>query len=250
MLISKSTKIKVIIILFIVAIIPLMYSMMSQISIENIINSDKKGLIKDDTSLKVSLPTPDYDWWNQSWTFRIPVEIKAVGSQQNAPVELFINFTKYFHDLNILDPILNTSTIRVIEYLSSSIYYEVESQFDPYSRSYDNQTNAIGDLIWILNGTTSHDQSRDFFIYFNNGSSSAIPQPNYDLIRLWHEGFEEYQTGDILSPLDGQDREPNLWEISSSTSARGASSLRIWGTCWKVSYTGNININSDTRVTA
>ncbi|MFX0105861.1 MAG: hypothetical protein ACFE75_10240, partial [Candidatus Hodarchaeota archaeon] len=109
---------------------------------------------------------------------------------------------------------------------------------------------AIGDLIWILNGTTSHDQIRDFFIYFNNGSSSAIPKPNYDLIRLWHEGFEEYQTGDILSPTDGQDREPNLWEISSSASARGASSLRIWGNCWKVSYTGNININSDTRVTA
>jgi len=246
MLISKNTKIKGLIILFLVALVPLIYNVIPKISTENIINSVEK----DETSLKLSLPTPDYDWWNQSWTFRVPVEIKAIGNQQDAPVELYINFTKYFQNLNVQNPMLNTSTIRVIEYLSSSNFYEVDCQFDLYPRSYKNQTNAIGDLIWILNGTTLHDQTRDFFIYFNNGSSSEIPEPNYDKIRLWHEGFEEYQAGDILRPIDGQDREPTLWEISNSTSARGTSSLNIWGNCWKVSYTGPININSNTRVTA
>ncbi|MFX1308653.1 MAG: hypothetical protein ACFE8C_03075, partial [Promethearchaeota archaeon] len=204
-----------------------------------------------DVDLKISLPPTTYDWWNNSWNFRVPASITAVGGQQDAPVELFINFTKYFKDLNIQDPELNASTIRVIEYLSSSNYYELESQFDPYSRSYDSQTNAIGDLIWILNGSTPNGQTRDFFIYFNNGTDFDIPDPNYDIIRIWHEGFEEYQSGDILRPTDGQDNyHPTFWEISNTTSARGSSSLRIWGNCWKMSATGSITVNADTRVTA
>ncbi|MFW9819943.1 MAG: hypothetical protein ACFFE5_10060, partial [Candidatus Thorarchaeota archaeon] len=35
-----------------------------------------------------------------------------------------------------------------------------------------------------------------------------------------------------------------------STSARGSSSLRIWGNCWKWSATGLMTVNSDMRVTA
>ena len=90
-------------------------------------------------------------------------------------------------------------------------------------------------MIWILNGSTSHGQTREFYIYFNNGSNSEIQDPNYDKIRLWHEGFEQYQTGDIFAPTDGQDRHPSSWHVSNTTSARGSSSLRIWGNCWKES---------------
>ena len=45
---------------------------------------------------QISLPAYSYDWWNKSWEFRVPVEIKAIGSQQDAPVEYFINFTEFF----------------------------------------------------------------------------------------------------------------------------------------------------------
>jgi len=201
---------------------------------------------------KSSLPASNYEWWNQSWTFRIPVGLTAVGYQQDAPVELSVNFTKFFNDLDVQNPILNVSSVRIIEYRSISDFYEVESQFDPYPRSYDNESNAIGDVIWILNGTTNHGVTRDFFIYFNNGSSSEVLDPNYDTIRIWHEGFEDFRASDLLRPEDGQDREEhrNFWEISNTTKARGNSALKIWGDCWKVSATGTININSDTRVTA
>ncbi|MFX0076821.1 MAG: hypothetical protein ACFE96_15360, partial [Candidatus Hermodarchaeota archaeon] len=203
------------------------------------------------SSPKSSLPAPNYEWWNKSWTFRIPVGLMAVGNQQNAPVELCVNFTKYFNDLNVQNPILDVSSIRVIEYQSISSFYEVECQFDPYPRSYDNVSNAIGDLVWILNGTTNHGITRDFYIYFNNGSSPEIKDPNYDTIRIWHEGFEDFQSSDLLRPTDGQDNyHPNSWEISNTTKARGNSALRIWGNCWKASNTGTINIDSDTRITA
>ncbi|MFX1549243.1 MAG: hypothetical protein ACFFB9_02710 [Promethearchaeota archaeon] len=250
MLITKDKKTKGLIILFTIMLIPLFFNFYPKISTNNIVNSEEHKTTHND-NLKSSLPPTNYDWWNNSWKFRVPVSIQALGVQQDAPVELFVNFTKYFQDLNVQSPELNISTIRVVEYNSSSDYYEVESQFDPYSRSYNSQTNAIGDLIWILNGSTSNGQTRDFFIYFNNGTDFDIPDPNYDIIRLWHEGFEEYQSGDILRPTDGQDNfHPTFWEISNTTSARGTSSLRIWGNCWKASYTGSISVNADTRVTA
>ncbi|MCK4370135.1 MAG: hypothetical protein KAW03_03640, partial [Candidatus Lokiarchaeota archaeon] len=246
----KYIKVKGLFLLFMVTLIPLMFGLLP-ISSEDSNNSVDKELSHEDSNLKLSLPPTTYDWWNTSWDFRVPIGITAVGDQQDAPVELFINFTKYFEDLSIQQPILNVSTIRVIEYNSSSDYYEVDCQFDPYSRSYNNQTNAIGDLIWILNGTTLNSQTRDFFVYFNNGTNYDISEPNYDTIRLWHEGFEEYQSGDILRPTDGQDNyHPTYWEISNTTSARGSSSLRIWGNCWKISATGSITVNADTRVTA
>ena len=91
-------------------------------------------------------------------------------------------------------------------------------------------------MIWILNGTTPNGQTRDYFVYFTNGTNYEIPDPNYATIRLWHEGFEEYRVGDILRPTDGQDNyHPTYWEIDNTTAARGGSSLRLWGNCWKFS---------------
>jgi len=244
---SKNRSIKGLSLIIIMTIIPLIF-------VAQPINNEQKPFEKTQfesiSSPKSSLPASNYEWWNQSWTFRIPVGLTAAGNQQNAPVELSVNFTKFFNDLNVQNPILNVSSVRVIEYQSISGFYEVECQFDPYPRSYDSASNAIGDIIWILNGTTNHGVTRDFFIYFNNGSSPEVLDPNYDTIRLWHEGFEDFQASDLLRPTDGQDNyHPNSWEISNTTKARGNSALKIWGNCWKASATGTININSDTRVT-
>ena len=249
-MIIRNSKFKILTLILMISILPLILILIPG---KNTYNSDLSHQINEKNTKsdpQISLPI-NYDWWNKSWEFRVPVEIKAIGNQQNAPIEFFINFTEFFEDLSVKNPELNVSSIRVIEYASISTYYEIESQFDPYSRSYDNQTNAIGDIIWILNGTTSNNQIRDFYIYFNNGSLPSVPDPNYDTIRLWHEGFEEYRPGDILRPTDGQDNyHPTYWEISNTTSARGSSSLRMWGNGWKASATGIINIGPDTIITA
>ncbi|MHA2398414.1 MAG: hypothetical protein ACXADU_05945 [Promethearchaeota archaeon] len=245
---KKHTHMKSLVILLMLGIIPLMVNLTHESVTDDNYYEGNDPVIDP----QLSLPLSTYEWWNKSWEFRVPLEIQADGDQLNAPVELFFNFTKYFEDLNVANPILNTSSIRIIEHLSSSNYHEVESQFDPYTRSYDSSTNAIGDLIWVLNGTTTNNQIRDFYVYFNNGSNPLVQDPNYDVIRLWHEGFEEYQVGDILRPTDGQDRiyTPPRWEISNTTSARGSSSLHLWGNHWKASSTGVINIGPETVVTA
>ena len=248
---SKNSSIKGLGLIIIMTVIPLIFVAQPIIFNNNEQKSFENTQFESISSLKSSLPASNYEWWNKSWTFRIPIGLTAVGSQQNAPVELSVNFTEYFNDLNVQNPILNASSIRVIEYQSISNFYEVECQFDPYPRSYDNASNAIGDIIWVLNGTTNHGVTRDFFIYFNNGSSLEVLDPNYDTIRIWHEGFEDFQASDLLRPTDGQDNyHPNSWEISNTTKARGNSALKMWGNCWKASATGTININSDTRVTA
>ena len=249
-MIIKHSKIRKFAVLLTIFVIPLMLTFLpSNSTYYSDVSSDQNT--DSDFTPGLSLPPTTYDWWNDSWDFRVPVGIEAIGGQQDAPVELFINFTEYFEDLNIQNSILNISSIRVVEYISSSSYYEIDSQFDPYSRSYDNQTNAIGDLIWILNGTTTNGATRDYFIYFNNGTNYEISDPNYATIRLWHEGFEEYQSGDILRPTDGQDNyHPTYWEIDNTTSARGGSSLRLWGNNWKASATGPISVGPNTVVTA
>ncbi|MFX1487892.1 MAG: hypothetical protein ACFFBI_02005 [Promethearchaeota archaeon] len=251
MLFSNNKKVKGLILLFLVALIPTIYTLFPNTLTKKTTDA-ADGRSNRDIEVKLSLPPTSYDWWNNSWDFRIPLGIEAVGAQVDAPVELYINFTKYFQDLNIQNPTLNTSTIRVIEYTSSSDYYEIESQFDPYSRSYDSQTNAIGDLIWILNGTTLNNQIREFFVYFNNGSTPRVPDPNYDTIRLWHEGFEEYRSGDILRPSGTQDNPSQIdyWEINNDTLARGQSCLHVWGNNWKASATGPITITPAMTVTA
>ncbi|MHA1321034.1 MAG: hypothetical protein ACTSQ1_14675, partial [Promethearchaeota archaeon] len=248
-----SKKLRTICILSIV-LVAMVFPFMS-INLLNTANiaEDEVSTTPDDFSsdLQTSLPETNYEWWNKSWTFRLPVGLTAVGNQQDAPVELFVNFTEYFNDINVQNPVLDVFSIRVIEHTSISNYYEIDSQFDPYPRSFNNESNAIGDVIWILNGTTNHGVMRDYFIYFNNGSVPGVENPNYDPIRLWHEGFEDFQPSDLLRPTDGQDNyHPDYWEISNTTSARGNSALKIWGNCWKASSTGTIDINSDTRVTA
>ena len=47
-------------------------------------NSNDKNYSEITSSPKSSLPTSNYEWWNESWTFRIPVGLTAVGNQQNA----------------------------------------------------------------------------------------------------------------------------------------------------------------------
>ena len=230
--------------------LPLIITAFSNLIVSDVGQIDDNQLSVKNFDFKSSLPPENYEWWNKSWDFRVPLTITALGAHQDAPVEMSINFTEYFNDLNVANPILNTSSIRVVEYTTSSEFFEVESQFDPYTQIFNNQTNAVGDLIWVLNGTTINNQVRDFYIYFNNGSKPEVYNPNYDIIRVWHEGFENFQLSNLLSGGGSQDSHPDSWDISISVAARGDSSLHIYGNCWKALSTGVIDTDVYTVVTA
>ena len=204
---------------------------------------------------KLNAPISNYVWWNETWEFRITVDISANGAtQNNVPVELKMNFTNYLKDLDIINTELDTESIRVIEYTSISNYIEIACEFHPYVKSFDNETNAIGDVVWIVNGTTGASETRNYLIYFNNNETKVkVPAPNYPTIREWHEGFEEMEKTDglILSACGtSQDRTPDLYDISTDVSSRGDRSLWIWGNNWKAQDIGYlVNRDSNTFVT-
>ncbi|MHA1284160.1 MAG: hypothetical protein ACTSQP_16805 [Promethearchaeota archaeon] len=210
-------------------------------------------------SPKTNLAYTNYEWWNNSWEYRIQINISANGaSQNNVPIEIMVNFTEYLKEIGKENIEFDKDSIRVIEYKSLSKYTEIPCQFEPYNTPhfiYNNISNAVGDLIWIMNGTTAADATRHYFVYFNsNESSIKVPPPNYPKIRLWHEGFEwmEKSDGKILSAAgSGQDLQPNYYDISKSVSARGNRSLNIWGNCWKAIDLGfTLTVDSNIFATA
>ncbi|MHA1440189.1 MAG: hypothetical protein ACTSPD_21790, partial [Promethearchaeota archaeon] len=201
-----------------------------------------------------SISFSKYEWWNDTWEYRIPVNVSANGAQQNnVPAEVFINFTEYLDDLGLKGTELDGNSIRIVEYTSISDFIEIPSEFHPYT-SYNNISSAIGDVVWIVNGTMSASSTRHYFIYFNNNETThKAPSPNYSTIREWHEGFEEMEKidGKILSAAGGQDVQPNNYDISKSVAARGNRSLNVWGNCWKAIDLGyTLLVDSNTYVTA
>ncbi|TFG18538.1 MAG: hypothetical protein EU533_07650, partial [Promethearchaeota archaeon] len=218
------------------------------------VNNNTDRAHSDKNSLS-SASLSNFDWFNDTWEFRICVNVSANGaSQNNVPIELKMNFTEYLYEINIFNTELDTNSIRVIEYTSISNFIEIPSEFHPYADLYNNNTNAIGDLVWIMNGTTEASEFRTCFAYFNNNESKEVaPAPSYSTIRKWHEGFEEMEKSDGLilrAAGTSQDVHYDLYDISTDISGRGDRSLQIWGNCWKAIDIGYIEgIDSDTYVT-
>ena len=83
--ISKRTQLKGLSVLFLITLIPLIFGLLTN-SIEHLDNSIEKGITQEKSDLGLALPPSTYDWWNNSWNFRVPVGITAIGGQQDAPV--------------------------------------------------------------------------------------------------------------------------------------------------------------------
>ena len=142
-------------------------------------------------NISYSTSTINYEWWNSSWNYRVRVEINStVHSRFDQMIELMINFTELFETLDVEGSLeFDNYSIRVVEYNSTgkmipfnssktgSEQYVVPSLFDPVW-NYDASTNARGEVVWIMNGTTLMNQNRTYFIYFDltsNGPKAASP---------------------------------------------------------------------------
>lgn len=193
---------------------------------------------RSDTKSKIHLrrhADVDYAWWNASWQFRVKVNVTAppVNGSRDAPVQLGMNFT------DVIQPYagqFNKYSVRVVEYTAKTEYQELECQFDPAPLGWNNGTNATGDVIWVLNGTTPPGATRTFFVYFDVDAAGedtpAITDPGYfsDKIRLLAEDFED------ATPLTGYssfDLQPNAWDYNTTKAVEGQRSLRIHGNSWK-----------------
>ena len=118
----------------------------------------------------------DAVWWNTSWNYRIRLDINSTQySRTEWPVEQEINFTDM-----LPSGTFDINSMRIIEYSQSgSVIQEVPSQFDQ-GEGYDASNNALGTAVFLMNGSTSANANRTFYVYYDtveNGAKSTTSYP-------------------------------------------------------------------------
>ncbi len=125
-------------------------------------------------------------WWNTSWNYRIPVVINSTNyTRIDKLIELNVNFTDVFkNQIGDSGIRLDNKSIRVIEWRQNKSE-EVISQFEEEAY-YDSLSNAIGKVIWLMNGTTETNKIRYYYVYFdttdNLKAAASYEEPTYTLV--------------------------------------------------------------------
>jgi uncharacterized membrane protein len=129
------------------------------------------------------------EWRNDTWHYRVKIEIDTTNyDTEDWPVEYEFNFTSVLENLGIYDDFDENST-RVFEYNDSEILYEVGSQFEK-GIGFDPSSNAIGTLVFIMNGSTSQDTVRSYYVYFDTLNYGPKEPVGYTstLAYEWNQG--------------------------------------------------------------
>jgi uncharacterized membrane protein len=137
-------------------------------------------------------------WWNSSWHYRMKIEINATNySRYFWPVEQDLNFTALLQQAGGSGA-FNASSIRVFEQNSSTgaILYEVRSQFD--NATGFSSTNAVGTLVFLLNGTTNANAKRIFYAYYDVDENGAKPAVNYSTKLAYSWDGEEFNVNNSI----------------------------------------------------
>ncbi|MCS7093981.1 MAG: NEW3 domain-containing protein [Candidatus Aenigmarchaeota archaeon] len=114
-------------------------------------------------------------WFNTSWHYRFRVEITSNVERSNWPVEIEVNFSEL-----LPYGTFDENSIRVFEYSSNgNLLYEVPSQFEK-SENYSS-SNAVGELVFLLNGTTLENQKRIFYVYYDSLENGPKEERSYQI---------------------------------------------------------------------
>jgi uncharacterized membrane protein len=118
-------------------------------------------------------------WWNASWHYRIKVAVNTSGLERTDwPVEIAFNFTQLLENVSIKGTFDENST-RVLEInASGDVVQEMKSQFDK-AIGYSAASNAIGDVVFLLNGTVPKETTKQFYIYYDIIENTKKQYPNY-----------------------------------------------------------------------
>jgi len=126
---------------------------------------------------------PSSEWWNITYNYRLALNVSAGSvNRSNSPIEMDLNFTSILGSGEF-----DNKSIRVIEYNSSGYMLgERTSQFDK-GGNYNASSNAVGTIMWLLNGSTENDTQRYFYVYFDKTENTEKENPNYstDLEYNW-----------------------------------------------------------------
>ena len=116
-------------------------------------------------------------WFDTSWHFRTNFTINNSNYDRDFwPVELDLNFTDLI-SLENKSGTFDNESIRVYEHNSTGyVLFEHPFQFDN-ATGFDASSNAEGTLTFLLNGTTTANQVRYIYVYFDiveNGAKTPV----------------------------------------------------------------------------
>ncbi len=134
-------------------------------------------------------------WWNNSWHYRVNVTVNTSSyNRTDWPIEHWINFTA----LNVTGTFDENST-RVLEYNLSTgeLMYEIPSQFDQGS-GYSPTSNAVGEVVWLLNGTRPENTRYSYYIYFDTIENGAKEAPTYNTQLTYTNSSDEFWVNNSL----------------------------------------------------
>ena len=115
------------------------------------------------------------DWWNNSYHYRINVTVNtSIHNRTDWPIEYQVNFSNYG-----LKGAFDNNSVRVIEFnATDNTTSEIVSQFDK-DGGFDNVTNAVGEVVWLVNGSRPAYTTLHYFIYFDSADFGIKEDPAY-----------------------------------------------------------------------
>lgn len=135
------------------------------------------------------------NWWNSSWSFRVPITINAAGyARSEKPVNVAINFAALLADLGVGGTV-NRNSLYLHEVNSSGVIINanVPFQYDPPLNPASPESLTI-----LLQGTTAANAQRTYHLYFDvEGADSFTPQTVSPLVtftdNVTDEGWASYK---------------------------------------------------------
>jgi hypothetical protein len=120
---------------------------------------------------------PAQAWWDDDYRYRIPLSVDAGSfARSDRPVERVINFTDALSDLGASGSLIENS-ILVVEVSADGntvLDEDVPLQFDRGS-GFNASSNANGTLVFIMEGNTAANATRNYHVYFETSGSFFAP---------------------------------------------------------------------------
>lgn len=140
-----------------------------------------------------------FGWWDTEWTYRVGLEINSTGYDRlNWPAEYRLNFTSLLEDFNDTGEFDINSTM-VIEYGSGgTAIQEVPFQFDE-GEGFNSSGNAVGTIVFLMNGSTAADEKRYYFVYFDVTDNGPKDAASYTTdLKINYTSHEEFNVNNSL----------------------------------------------------
>ncbi|MEZ5257334.1 MAG: hypothetical protein R2705_10725 [Ilumatobacteraceae bacterium] len=146
-------------------------------------------------TLHLAAPSP---WWDTKWPYRVELLVGAAGFvRTDHIVSVGVNFTEILDSVGepgTFDP----NSVRIVEVDANGAVIDdyIQYQFEGVS-AYNATTNADGQVVFPLEGTTAPTQTRRYYMYFakTGAGVGTLQQPSLLTLidNVTDEGLSSYR---------------------------------------------------------